>query len=212
MRPQCHPLRRPLDRLINQKLAPALKYQRETLILDEADPLIRDELLARVEAALFWADEPLPARKLATISDLADAAQARRLIKRLRDAYDADGSAFQIQELAGGYQILTRPNYHSWLLRLKRLRTDLRLSHAAMETLAIVAYRQPVMRATIEGIRGVQCGDMLTQLMEKGLVRIAGRHDSLGRPVLYGTTKKFLSLFGLNTIDDLPEADQFGAP
>ena len=93
-----------------------------------------------------------------------------------------------------------------------RKRDDLRLSAAARETLAIVAYRQPIMRAEVEAIRGVQCGEVLRQLMEKGLVRIAGRHDSLGRPVLYGTTKKFLLVFGLKSLKELPQAEQLRAP
>ena len=118
----------------------------------------------------------------------------------------------EIEEIAGGYQLLTRPVYHPWLNRLRRSHNEIRLSSAARETLAIVAYRQPIMRAAVENIRGVQCGDLLSQLMEKGLVKIAGRHESLGRPVLYGTTKKFLQVFGLNTIKDLPEVEQLKPP
>ena len=120
--------------------------------------------------------------------------------------YDRDGTAFQIEELAGGFQLLTRPAYHRWLASLRRGHNDLRLTGAARETLAIVAYRQPIMRANIEAIRGVHCGETLRLLMEKGLVRIAGRDDSLGRPVLYGTTKKFLQVFGLRALKDLPQA------
>ena len=182
-------------------------------ILDEAteaaptDPHARDAALARLEAALLLADEPLVARKLATVAGLTDTAEARRLIEKLRRLYDADGTAFQIEEIAGGYQLLTRAVYHPWLVRLRRSSTELRLSAAAMETLAIVSYRQPIMRAEVEGIRGVQCGEILTLLMEKGLIKIIGRHDSLGRPVLYGTTKRFLQVFGLNTLKELPEVE-----
>ena len=114
--------------------------------------------------------------------------------------------------MAGGFQLLTRPIYHPWLLRLRRTGNELKLSPAARETLAIIAYRQPIMRADIESIRGVQCGDMLRVLMEKGLVRIAGRHDSLGRPVLYGTTRKFLQAFGLKSVQDLPLVEQLRPP
>jgi segregation and condensation protein B len=177
-----------------------------------ADPQARDPKVARLEAALMIADEPLPARKLAAVADLADAAEARKLIDELMRLYDADGTAFQIEEIAGGYQLLTRPVYHPWLIRLRRSGNELRLSPAALETLAIVAYRQPIMRAEIEKVRGVQCGDILAQLMEKGLVRIAGRHDSLGRPMLYGSTKKFLQVFGLNSLKDLPEVEQLRPP
>src|SRR5439155_21798363 len=133
--------------------------------------------------------------------------EARRLLRRLQAFYVQDGSAFQVEELAGGFQLLTRPEFYSWLARLRRSGSELRLSSPARETLAIVAYRQPIMRTDVEAIRGVQCSDLLRQLMERGLVRIAGRHDSLGRPVLYGTTKKFLQLFGLKSIRDLPPID-----
>jgi len=167
-------------------------------------PLGRDARLALVEAALVAADEPLTTRRLAVVVGLEDATEARRLVRKLQSLYEQEGSAFQVEELAGGFQLLTRPQYHPWLTRLRRTGLDLKLSSAARETLAIVAYRQPIMRADIEAVRGVQCGDILRMLMEKGLVRIVGRHDSLGRPVLYGTTKKFLRLFGLRSLKDLP--------
>jgi segregation and condensation protein B len=174
--------------------------------------LARDARLALVEAALFAADEPLSTRRLAAVAGLADGNEARRLVRKLQALYTKDGTAFQVEEIAGGFQLLSRPEYHGWLIRLRRTGDDLRLSSAARETLAIVAYRQPIMRADIEAIRGVQCGDILRLLMEKGLVRIAGRHDSLGRPVLYGTTKKFLQVFGLKSLDDLPEVEQLRPP
>jgi segregation and condensation protein B len=174
------------------------------------DPLGRDADLAMIEALLLAADEPLPTRKLAQAAGLPDANAARRLIKKLQALYDQDGTAFQIEELAGGFQLLTRSQYHRWLASLRRTGQELRLTPAARETLAIVAYRQPIMRADIEGIRGVHCGETLRLLMEKGLIKVAGRHDSLGRPVLYGSTKKFLQVFGLRGLKDLPRADQFG--
>ena len=172
-----------------------------------ADPLARDPKLARLEAALFLADEPLAAKKLADAAGLADAAEARSLVAKLRTLYDADGTAFQVADLAGGYQLLTRPAFDPWLRRLRRPTADLRLTPTAMETLAVVAYKQPVTRAEVEAVRGVACADVLRVLMEKGLVRTAGRHDSLGRPQLYATTKKFLQAFGLNSPADLPRTD-----
>ena len=174
--------------------------------------LARDARLGLVEAALFAADEPLSVRRLAAIAGLPDGNEARRLVRKLQAFYDKDGTAFQVEEIAGGFQLLSRPEYHPWLIRLRRTGSDVRLSPAGRETLAIIAYRQPIMRADIEAIRGVQCGDLLRLLMEKGLVRIAGRHDSLGRPVLYGTTKKFLQVFGLRSLHDLPEVQQLRPP
>jgi segregation and condensation protein B len=180
-------------------------------LVDEPDEpagqgeLGRDKRMALVEAALFTADEPLVPRRLAAVANVEDGNEARRIVHKLQALYEKDGSAFQIEELAGGFQLLTRAQFHPWLIRVRRTGSDIRLSPAARETLAIVAYRQPIMRADVEAIRGVQCSEVLRLLMEKGLVRIAGRHDSLGRPVLYGTTKKFLQVFGLRTLRDLPQ-------
>ncbi len=174
--------------------------------------LARDVRLAQVEAALLAADEPLTLRRLAAAAGLIDNSEVRRLVQRLQTLYEQDGTAFQVEELAGGFQLLTRPEYHPWLARLRRAGNEMRLSAAARETLAIVAYRQPITRADVEAIRGVQSADMLHQLMEKGLVRIAGRDDSLGRPVLYGTTRKFLQAFGLRSLRDLPQAEELVDP
>jgi segregation and condensation protein B len=165
-----------------------------------------------VEAALLFADEPISTRALAEVAGLADGHEARRIIARLREWYDQDGSAFQIEELAGGYQLLTRPAYHPWLLRLRRTGHDARLTPSVLETLAVIAYKQPMTRADVEVIRGVTCADQIRLLMERGLVRISGRHDSLGRPHLYGTTKKFLQTFGMNSLHDLPEVESLTRP
>jgi segregation and condensation protein B len=186
-------------------------YRQLPCLAGKSEPqgeLAREPRLALVEAALLAADEPLTTRRLAVVAGLGDGNEARRLVRKLQTLYDLDGTAFQIEEMAGGFQLLTRPVYHRWLARLKRGGHDLRLTATARETLAIIAYRQPIMRADIEAIRGVHCGDVLRLLMEKGLLRIAGRHDSLGRPVLYGTTKKFLQVFGLKTLKDLPQVEQ----
>jgi segregation and condensation protein B len=199
---------RPTDR----RLPEALHPPREIDELPARGELAREPALARLEAALLIADEPLSARRLAQIAGLPAATEARRLLRRLESLYAQDGSAFQVEELAGGFQLLTRPEFQPWLVRLRRANAEHRLTPAARETLAIVAYRQPIIRADIEKIRGVQCGDLLRLLMEKGLVKIVGRHDSLGRPVLYGTTKKFLQAFGLKSLRDLPDVESLRAP
>jgi segregation and condensation protein B len=166
---------------------------------------VRDAALARIEAALMMVDQPITARKLVAVASLADTTEVRTLIDRLNHLYDQDGTAFSVVEIAGGYQLLTRPAYRPWLVRSNRTDHELRLTPAVMETLAVIAYRQPITRADIEGIRGVSCADLITQLIEKNLIKIAGRHESLGRPVLYATTKKFLVSFGLDSLKDLPE-------
>jgi segregation and condensation protein B len=187
------------------------RFPEETREKPPAGEGVRDPQLALVEAIFLAADEPLPLRKLARAADLADTAEARKIVRKLQELYDKDGTAFQVEEIAGGFQLLTRPEYHRWLVRL-RTGQDLRLTAAARETLAIVAYRQPIMRADIEAIRGVHCGEILRLLMEKGLIRIAGRDNSLGRPQLYGTTKKFLQMFGLKSLKDLPEVEDLPLP
>jgi len=174
--------------------------------------LLRPPKVALVEAALMAADEPLTARKLATAAGLADAAEARRVVQQLGALYDADGTAFQVAEIAGGFQLLTCPQFHPWLVRLRQGVSEVRLTTAARETLAIIAYRQPITRADVEAVRGVQSSEVLRQLMEKGLVRISGRDDSLGRPVLYATTRKFLQVFGFRSLRDLPPSQELPAP
>jgi segregation and condensation protein B len=173
-----------------------------------SDPLARDEVTATIEAVLFLADEPLAARRLAQAAGLEDANAARRAVRKLQQLFEQTGTAFQVEEVAGGFQLLTRSEYHRWLASLRRTTHELRLTGAARETLAIVAYRQPLARADIEAIRGVRCDETLRLLMEKGVVKIVGRDDSLGRPVLYGTTKKFLQVFGLKSLKELPRKEQ----
>ena len=169
---------------------------------------VRNAHLARLESVLFLARESLPARRLALLASLADGTEARTLIRLLNERYDSSGTAFRVEEVAGGYRLLTRPQFGVWLRRLHQLPAAARLSAPALETLAVVAYRQPCVRAQIEAIRGVQCGDMLRQLMDRDLVRIAGRSAELGRPFLYATTRRFLEAYGLKTLDELPRAAQ----
>lgn len=165
-----------------------------------------DECLARLEAVLLLAREPLPARKLSQFAGLEDGTQARTLVRRLNQGYDATGRAFRVEELAGGYQLLSRPKFARWLRRLGHVPPETRLSAPALETLSVVAYRQPVLRADIEAVRGVNCGEILRLLLERDLVRICGRSEELGRPYLYATTRRFLQTFGLKTLEDLPRA------
>jgi len=164
-----------------------------------------------VEAVLFASDESLTDARLASIIETS-AKQIRQHIKNLNNKYQANNNAFRIEQIAGGYQMLTLSPYNHWLKKLLRARSDNKLSPAAMETLAIIAYKQPVMRADIEAIRGVAVGEVIRSLSYKGLVKIVGRAEVLGRPMLYGTTKKFLEVFGLNTLKDLPKAQELKEP
>jgi segregation and condensation protein B len=158
----------------------------------------------RLEAVLLVAKGPLTTRKLAQLAHLADGTEARTLVRQLNRIYDECGRAVRIEKVAGGFRMLTRPAYAPWLARLGHLPSAVRLSSPMMETLAVVAYRGPVSRADVEAVRGVACGELLRQLMERDLIRIAGRSEELGRPYLYDTTKHFLQLFGLSSRDALP--------
>jgi segregation and condensation protein B len=148
---------------------------------------------------------------LAQLASLADGTEARTLIHRLNRLYDEERSAFRVEEIAGGFQLLTRPQFGPWLRRVHRVPVEVRLSAPALETLAVIAYRQPASRAEIEAIRGVHCGEILRQLMERDLIRITARSEDLGRPFLYATTKRFLQVFGLRHLDELPRADALRA-
>lgn len=167
------------------------------------------EVKCRILEAVLWvAREPLSARKLAALAGLADPTQARTLARRLNESYDSVGHAFRIEEVAGGMQMLSRPQFAHWLRRLDHVPSEELLSQGMLESLSIIAYRQPTTRAEIEAIRGVNSDEVLRQLMQRDLVRICGRHEDLGRPYLYGTTKRFLQLFGLQSLDNLPRAQK----
>ena len=165
-----------------------------------------------IEAVLFASDEPLSAQRLVNIVDTGSVKQVRQCVENLNQKYDDGNFAFRIEQLAGGYQMMTLSTYNIWLKKLLRARTDTKLSQAALETLAIISYKQPVIRADVEAIRGVAAGEMIRSLMYKGLVKIVGRAEVLGRPMLYGTTRKFLDSFGLNTLKDLPKIEELKRP
>ncbi len=156
-----------------------------------------------IEALLFATNQPLTANKLTEIIGEGKG-KIVETIEQLRKDYDDTGRAFQIEEIAGGYLLLSRQQYHPWIARLEKKTQESKLSPAAMETLSIIAYKQPILRSTIEAIRGVESSQMLRSLMDKGLVKVVGKDETLGRPLLYGTTKRFLECFGLRSLRDLP--------
>lgn len=159
----------------------------------------------RLEAVLFLAHEPWSVHRLAQYSHIDNSGRVRTIIEQLNETYRKRRYAYRIITAAGGYQLMTRPQFSAWLRRAGGGRqTQLKLTPSAQETLAVVAYKQPTLRVEIESVRGVQCGETLRNLMEQDLVKIVGRSDDLGRPFLYGTTKTFLSTYGLNSLDDLP--------
>ncbi|QDU72433.1 hypothetical protein Pan265_22980 [Mucisphaera calidilacus] len=128
-------------------------------------------------------------------------------IERLNEQYAATGRVFRIEQVASGWQVLTLPEHAEVIAKAQKTKAQTRLSASAMETLSVIAYRQPVIRAEVEAIRGVGCGEMIRQLMERQLVKVVGRAEEIGRPMLYGTTKRFLEVFGLVSLKDLPQRE-----
>lgn len=181
----------------------------ETGAIDSSVDLDDPQLQGRLEALLLSCDKAVSSAKLAEWMDLGiedgGSAVIKALIERLNATYEQTGRAFSIERVARGWQIRTRGEFADVIAKMRRTRSEGKLSQAALETLAIIAYRQPVLRADIEAIRGVACGEVLRSLMERHMVKIVGRAEVLGRPMLYGTTTRFLEVFGLASVKDLPQ-------
>ena len=161
-----------------------------------------------VEAALFASQTPLTARELARADDALDVRRVREALAALREHYETDGRSFQVYQLGDGFQILTRPEFVPYLERFDSVPRPPTLSRAALETLAIIAYRQPIGRIEVEEIRGVASTSVLRTLQDWELIEITGRGEGLGRPLLYGTTARFLDHFALQSLDDLPAPEE----
>ncbi len=161
-----------------------------------------------LEAALFSACRPLTAEELATLDPDANAADVRVALEQLREHYDFNQHGVEMVDLAGGYQILTRPVHAAAIERAQFSVRTPKLTAATLETLAVIAYRQPVGRVEIEEIRGVSAGGVLRSLQERGLIEVVGRSEALGRPLLYGTTALFLELLGMRDLADLPKSEE----
>jgi segregation and condensation protein B len=168
--------------------------------------------LSVVEALLFSTHHPLTPQRLADLLDIKSPKAIKRAVQSLNKHYEETRRSFRIEQVAGGYQMLSLPEHGDILKKLHQREIDSKLTKAALETLAIIAYKQPILRADVEAIRGVACGETIRSLMEKHLVKIAGRAEEPGRPILYGTTRRFLELFGLNSVKDLPQSEALPAP
>jgi len=171
-----------------------------------------DNIKNIIESLLFASDEPLTIDRLKQIITDAESQELRGTLEELAADYEARQGGFYLNEVAGGYQIRTRPEYKEWIKRLLQPRPQ-RLSKAALETLAIIAYKQPVIRSDVEHIRGVDCGGVLRVLLERKFIRVLGRKEIPGRPLIYATTKRFLEVFDLKNLKDLPtpkEIEEFG--
>lgn len=187
-----------------------LKSTIDTSQLRDDGRLVRSRRLARLEACLLISGNAVSASKLASLAGLVDSAEAIQLLDLLNRSYDLSGSAFRIERTATGYLLMTRPALVDWLDRLHQRQAEMKLTPPMMETLTIIGYQQPITRAGVESIRGVQSSEMIRQLVERHLVKVGGEEDSLGRPFLYITTRQFLDMFGLGRVEDLPDFDTIG--
>lgn len=167
------------------------------------------ELKAVLEALLFVSHEPITVDRLASVVSDVPRAEVVRALRDLQAAFEQEPRGLQIAEVAGGFQLVTRPEHGSWIKRLDKTKAAPKLSRSALESLAIIAYKQPIVRAEIEQIRGVETSGVIRTLLERKLVRIVGRKEVPGRPIMYGTTKFFLQHFGLKDLSELPPLREF---
>lgn len=169
-----------------------------------------EDLKNIIESMLFVSEDPLPVDRIKNVLTFAEPKEIRNALKNLSNEYEARKGGFFLREVAGGYQIRTRPEYTQWIKRLVKSNPR-RISKAALETLAIIAYKQPAIRSDIEYIRGVDCGGIIRMLLERKLIRVLGRKTVPGRPLIYATTKKFLETFDLKDIKELPTPEEIEA-
>ncbi len=182
----------------------------ETPAPEGIESITEAELRKVIETILFITDKPVPLGKICAVAEVNNSDFAQEVIKKIQKEYLESGSSVQILEVGGGYQMSTKPEFGRWVRRLYGERMSAKLSAAALETLAIVAYRQPITRAEVESVRGVDVIAPLETLIERGIVKVVGRKETIGRPLLYGTTAEFLRLFGLSGLKDLPTLESFG--
>lgn len=162
-----------------------------------------------IEALIFSSEKPLPIEQIKKVLDNLEATDIRRIIEELKKEYEDNNRGIRIVEIAGGFQMITAPEFATFLKKLYKQRRPEHLSKPALETLAIVAYKQPVTKFEIESLRSVNIDGVVDNLMDKGLIRIAGRKKAPGRPYVFGTTRQFLEYFGLKSLEELPKIENF---
>ena len=177
--------------------------------VEETPVLPPPEIRAVLEALVFASPQPITPRQIGDVLQGVPRPAWEQALAELKEDYARDGRGLQLVEVAGGYQVTTRPEYHDWVRELLDPRAPTRLSIQALETLAVIAYKQPVTLPEIIDLRGVKSGGVIKTLLEKRLIRITGRKEVVGRPMLYGTTKEFLLQFGLKDLSELPKIEEF---
>ncbi|MBU9889430.1 MAG: SMC-Scp complex subunit ScpB [Candidatus Omnitrophica bacterium] len=208
-------LRKELDREIQEQLeesraAEGLVEEQKFQVDPLRDEDLRDPQKAKrvVEALIFASSKPLTAGEIRKVTKVLTAGQIEKIAAELKEEYRTTGRCFELLEIAGGYEISTQKEFAPWILKIELQRKARQATQSALETLAILAYKQPLTRAEIEALRGVDTSGVLTTLMEKGFIRIVGKKEVPGRPFMYGTTEKFLEHFGLKALQDLPSIEE----
>ena len=211
-REQLKQLRKELEEKIQGIIPEALKAE---ITVEETagqidEKIIIDEATAKrvIEAVVFASSKPVSLQDLGRILNPMAVSDIRKIVKELANEYESEGRSFRLREIAGGYEFSTLPQYASWISRLEKEKKTKQASLAALETLAILAYKQPITRVDIEEIRGVSASGVISTLLERGFIKIVGRKEVPGRPLMYGTTPAFLEHFGLKSLSDLPDIEE----
>jgi segregation and condensation protein B len=170
---------------------------------------INPEIKGAIESIIFISEGSIPAAEIQNVLEGLDLETIKNIVEELKNEYSQRNSGIRIVEVAGGYQMVTSPNYAQFIKKFYKLKHAEKLSMPSLETLSIIAYKQPVTKVEIESIRGVNVDGVIKNLLEKSLIRIVGRKEVVGRPFVYGTTRSFLEYFGLNSLDELPDVEEF---
>lgn len=204
-------LRKELEEKLEEQLPQEMLTEKVRVEIQKIDEGIAlDPAYAKqvVEALLFASSKPLTPQEIRRVIKTISPSDITKIIEALAEEFKAQGRSFEILEIAGGYEIATKKEFAPWILKVEMQKKAKQVTQSALETLAILAYKQPITRAEIEELRGVDVSGVITNLVEKGLVKISGRKEVPGRPFLYVTTEKFLEHFGLNSLDDLPDIQE----
>ncbi len=203
-------LRREMEEKLSEQLPP--EFREEHAIknekFEEKEIVTRDEAKRVMEAILFASSRPMTVAELRKVLKGFSASKIEELISELRSEYEQEGRSFRMTEIAGGFEISTEPKYAPWILKLELQKRARQATQSALETLAILVYKQPLTRAEIEDLRGVDVSGVLSTLLDRNLIKVVGKKEIPGRPFLYGTTEKFLEHFGLKSLAELPDISE----
>lgn len=208
-------LRRELEEKIKDIIPDALRSQTTAETFDDTveQAVELDDLAVKriIEALIFAASKPLTVKEMSKTMKSVKTSQVQKAVKELQEEYENESRSFRLNEIAGGYEFSTQPQYAMWIAKLEKEKKAKQASLAALETLAILAYKQPITRVEVEEIRGVDVSGVMSTLLERGFIAIVGRKEVPGRPLLYGTTELFLEHFGLKNLEDLPNISEIKA-